>query len=144
VLRRRSCGRLWNRRIRSEARSHPEYSHPSGRTSLCVPLPVRQRDALSLAAAVFCDDSSGQPKETLDKYRFTGHDGLSDSLCKAFLAGKFVGVDYINGANGVLDWMGASLHAQRLPRIHVKDLYVIPSKMRRFGAFLNLLFVGIG
>ena len=29
-------------------------------------------------------------------------------------------------------------------RIHVKDLYVIPSKMRRFGAFLNLLFVGIG
>ncbi|EOD07263.1 hypothetical protein EMIHUDRAFT_198648 [Emiliania huxleyi CCMP1516] len=97
-----------------------------------------------LCAEVFCDDSSGQPKETLDKYRFTGHDGLSDSLCKAFLAGKFVGVDYINGANGVLDWMGASLHAQRLPRIHVKDLYVIPSKMRRFGAFLNLLFVGIG
>ena len=89
-------------------------------------------------------DSSGQPKEALDKYRFTGHDGQSDSLCKAFLAGKFVGVDYMNGANGVLDWMGAALHAQRLPRIHVKDLYIIPSKMRRFGAFLNLLFVGIG
>ena len=38
-------------------------------------------------------DSSGQPKEALDKYRFTGHYGQSDSLCKAFLAGKFVGVD---------------------------------------------------
>jgi len=25
------------------------------RTSLCVPLPVRQRDAQSLAAAVFCE-----------------------------------------------------------------------------------------
>ena len=110
------------------------FLSPSASETLC-----RWRPQFSVTTAC-----SGQPKETLDKYRFTDHDGLSDSLCKAFLAGKFVGVDYINGANGVLDWMGASLHAQRLPRIHVKDLYVIPSKMRRFGAFLNLLFVGIG
>ena len=55
MLRRRSCGRLWNRQIRPQISSIliPVDGRPG--TSLCVPLPVRQRDAQSLAAAVFCD-----------------------------------------------------------------------------------------
>jgi len=52
VLRRRSCGRLWNRQIRPQISSIliPVDGRPY---VLCVPLAVRQRDALLLAAPHF-------------------------------------------------------------------------------------------